>query len=81
MVKLSLPPYSIRSDAATLRDKFEQLSPAQRRVLLAVSDGSANERIAYDLAITEAIYDSDLQTAKCNKSYATDDQDAPDLRC
>lgn len=48
------PPHSLRSEAASLRDRLAALSQAQRRVLFAVANGSANKKIAYDLAITEA---------------------------
>lgn len=38
----------------SMRDRVDQLSDAQRRVLFALADGRSNKQIAHDLGITEA---------------------------
>jgi DNA-binding NarL/FixJ family response regulator len=49
-------PPSIASDANVdlLRERFNSLSGAQRRVLLALASGDLNKQIAADLGVSEA---------------------------
>lgn len=48
------PPPPAAGDLRALRQRIDELSPAQRTVLIALADGRANKAIAYDLNVTEA---------------------------
>jgi DNA-binding NarL/FixJ family response regulator len=69
------PSGAIPSNVPPIRDRIARLSDAQRRVLFALTDGHANKKIAYDLAITEATVKAHLtaifrQLGVTNRSQA-----------
>jgi len=43
-----------RTESATLRQRFETLTPRERQIMLAVAQGKQNKAIAYDLCVTES---------------------------
>lgn len=73
--KSVFPPGAVPSNVPPIRDRIARLSDAQRRVLFALTDGHANKKIAYDLAITEATVKAHLtaifrQLGVTNRSQA-----------
>lgn len=50
----SVFPPDLPQARGSMRNRIEQLSDAQRRVLFALADGRSNKQIAHDLGITEA---------------------------